>query len=229
MGKTVVVKKEDDDDNGGGIKKKRKVRKKKRKASGEQALLEIKYYQECTRNMVPRYSMERVIRAQLEREAPTMKVRLKRKALEMIQVALEDHIVRLFDASQVLAIHASRTTVKPQDLKTLFRVMAIVRGETDHCEEPINAKFEKRIKRKQKKATLPQVETTTRKIIEEIVYSEDDEQDKADIRDYLNLNPEEEDDEDSEYQLPEHERILLEKEYEYEQEEEEEEDEEEEC
>lgn len=120
--------------------------RKRRTKTGERALKEIDLYQKMDRPMVPRANMERVMREILASipsspENPK-KRRISPLAIDAIQVLAEDYIVKRFKASQILAIHAHRVTVQPEDWHNAPRIVAALTGEEDVNEKrPINARF----------------------------------------------------------------------------------------
>ena len=97
----------------GGVKKPRRYR------PGTVALREIRKYQTTTDTLIPKLSFQRLVRETVSnicrsRGIPSM--RMQSTALLALQVACEDHVVDMFQKSQVAAIHGNRVTIQPKDI-----------------------------------------------------------------------------------------------------------------
>lgn len=126
--------------------------RRKRAKPGDRAIKEIDMYQKMTRTLVPRTNMERVIR-ELLHAIPcgenTKKRKLSPLAVDVIQELAEDYIVKRFKASQVMAIHAKRVTVQPEDWHNAAKIQTILTGHEQVADTtPINARFSKKKNRK---------------------------------------------------------------------------------
>ena len=85
---------------------------------GEKALREIRHYTRTTDNLIPRLPFKRLVKD----IAKEVDVRFMDQALRALQEAAEDHVVRLFEDSQLCAIHAKRTTLHVKDIKLARRI-----------------------------------------------------------------------------------------------------------
>lgn len=132
----------------------KKTRSRRRYKCGEKALKEIAYYQKTDKLIIPLRRVRRGIRYEME----NMKAggfRMTQVAFNKIHAALEDHIVTMFRSAQIMAIHAKRVTIMPDDLYSLFRVYNSMQGKTDLSEEPINPKMSaahRKTKKKRKRS-----------------------------------------------------------------------------
>ena len=98
----------------GGVKKPRRYR------PGTVALREIRKYQTTTDTLIPKLSFQRLVKEVVwnvcrSRGIPTM--RMQSTALLAMQVACEDHLVNMFQKSQIAAIHGNRVSVQPKDMQ----------------------------------------------------------------------------------------------------------------
>ena len=92
---------------------------------GTRALLEIRKFQRRTDLLIKRLSFERFVReiAQDYMAAP----RFRPDAIDALQTAAEDYLVKLFEDTNLICIHAKRQTISVRDLQLARRI----RGETD--------------------------------------------------------------------------------------------------
>ena len=101
--------------------------KKKRAAAGVKALREIRKLQNSTELLIPTTTFTRVVREIAQDVCNSIEgIRFKADALAALQVAAEDYLTKLFEGSQLLAIHAKRVTLMPRDMQ-LYR---FIRGDT---------------------------------------------------------------------------------------------------
>ena len=122
-----------------GIKK--PSTKHRRTRPGARSLKEIDFYQKSERMLIPRAAMKRVIREGIEKYSSDKPLRIREKAFNMIQTAVEDFSTILFKAVQDMAIHAKRKTIHVEDMRTLKRVMFIMNGGEDLDDTPINPRM----------------------------------------------------------------------------------------
>jgi len=101
--------------NGDTIISQNKMRKAHRWRPGTVALREIRRYQKSTDLLVRKMPFQRLVRECAGREKTD--VRFQASAIEAIQEATENYVVKLFNSSNLLALHAARVTVHPEDLK----------------------------------------------------------------------------------------------------------------
>ena len=95
-------------------------KKKKRYRPGTIALREIRRYQKSTCFLVPRAAMARLTR-EIAQDFKT-DLNFSKMAFETIQEAAEQYLVRLFDDTNLCAIHAKRVTIKPKDIQLARRI-----------------------------------------------------------------------------------------------------------
>ena len=108
----------------GGIKKPHRYR------PGMVALREIRRYQRSTDNLIKQTPFHRLIReiSQEYRIYPngpgtsSVQVRFQSTALAALQEAAENYIVGLFEDVNLLAIHAKRVTIMPNDIQLAIRI-----------------------------------------------------------------------------------------------------------
>ena len=89
------------------VKKKRKYRLE----PGTRALREIKKYQRSTELLIPKAPFARAVL-----ETLPLVYRIRKIAIDVLQVAAEALMVELLDDAQKLAIHAKRITIHKRDL-----------------------------------------------------------------------------------------------------------------
>jgi histone H3 len=91
---------------------------------GDVALKEIRRYQKSTRLFGSRnYQAIRRLIKEIVLGLPNPDYyRLKASALEALQTAAEDYVVRLFADSQECACHAKRVTIMPKDMRLANRL-----------------------------------------------------------------------------------------------------------
>lgn len=144
----------DNNHNDGGIKKTRRRRRR-----SHAILKEIKRFQLSTDNLIPFESLNRLIREILQKteSIPNMQtfqriqdptnphksidgskypgkdtintMNIKRKAIKTLISAAESYLVTQFEASQLMALHAGRITVKEGDMINSNKVLSILKGE----------------------------------------------------------------------------------------------------
>lgn len=96
------------------------VRRRHRYKPGTVALRNIRREQKRTNLMIPRQSFNRIVR-EIGQEYKS-DLRYSDSGLELIQMAVEHYLVKLFEEANLLAIHARRQTVQPNDLQAARRV-----------------------------------------------------------------------------------------------------------
>jgi histone H3 len=100
------------------------VKKPHRYRPGTVALREIRRYQKSYELFIAKANFQRLVRE----IAQSFKgdLRWTRDAILALQEAAEAYIVRLFEDTNLCAIHGGRVTVKPKDMQLVRRI----RGET---------------------------------------------------------------------------------------------------
>jgi histone H3 len=96
-------------------------RKPHRWRPGTVALREIRRYQKSTELLLRKLPFQRLVREVAQRTKPDQ--RFQASAIEAIQEASENFIVRLFQDGNLLALHASRVTVQAEDLRLANQLM----------------------------------------------------------------------------------------------------------
>ena len=94
------------------------------------ALREIRRYQKSTECFIKQSPFQKLIR-EITQEyrvcpngpgTPSIQVRFQSTAIAALQVAAENFFVGLFEDVNLLALHAKRVTVMPQDVRLAFRI-----------------------------------------------------------------------------------------------------------
>jgi histone H3 len=101
----------------GGVKKPHRYR------PGTVALREIRRYQKSTELMLRREPFSRLVRE--ISQAFKADLRFEKSAMESLQDAAEAYLIRLFEDSNLCAIHSKRVTIMPKDVQLVLRI----RGE----------------------------------------------------------------------------------------------------
>ena len=99
-----------------------------RKNPGGRALAEILHYQRHASHdlLIRKLPFQRVVR-EITQEVTAKDFRFQASALAALQEASEDYLVRLFEDTNICAIHARRVTILPKDIQLARRL----RGETE--------------------------------------------------------------------------------------------------
>jgi len=101
-----------------------RVPKKRRFRPGTKALQEIRRFQRGTGMLLRKLPFQRLVREIfLEHFAINdQQIRWQASALEALQVAAEDYLIRLFEDANLCAIHAKRVTIMPRDMQLARRI-----------------------------------------------------------------------------------------------------------
>ena len=100
------------------------------------ALREIRHYQRSTENVIKKTPFQKLIR-EISQEyricpdgpgTPSVQMCFQSTVIAALQEAAENFIVGLFEDVNLLAVHARRVTVMPQDIRLALRI----RGEHYH-------------------------------------------------------------------------------------------------
>ena len=91
---------------------------------GTMALREIRHYQKSTALLIRKLPFQRLVR-EIAQDFKT-DLRFQGAAILCLQEAAEAYLVRLFEDTNLCAIHAKRVTIVPRDLQLARRI----RGET---------------------------------------------------------------------------------------------------
>merc|ERR1711971_134990 len=94
--------------------------KKRRYRPGTKALRDIRKYQQSTDLLIPRLPFSRIVKEITNTFAQDL--RFQATALQALQVAAEAHMVSLFEASNLCAIHAKRVTIMPREMQLARRI-----------------------------------------------------------------------------------------------------------
>jgi histone H3 len=100
------------------------VKKPHRYRPGTVALREIRRYQKSTELFIAKKRFQRLVREIAQ--AFKSDLRWQKDAILALQEALEAHLVRLMEDTNLCAIHAKRVTIMPRDMQLARRL----RGET---------------------------------------------------------------------------------------------------
>jgi len=101
--------------NGGGVKKPHRFR------PGTVALKEIRKYQRSTHRLIRKLPFQRLVK-ELINNINSENLRVNSHALAALQEACEHYIVRLFEDTNLCAIHAKRVTIFPKDIQLARRI-----------------------------------------------------------------------------------------------------------
>ena len=100
---------------------------------GTRALFEIRHFQKQTELLMRKLPFQRVVREVAHDVAPVAPggegYRWQSSAINALQEAAEDYLIRLFEDTTLCALHARRVTIFPKDIQLARRI----RGETDEC------------------------------------------------------------------------------------------------
>ena len=105
----------------GGVLKKQKS--KRRYRPGMVALRDIRRYQRSTKLLIPKYAFQQLVREVTQEHFAG--IRFQHSSLEALQEASEAYLVRLFEDTNLCALHAKRVTIMPRDMQLALRL----RGE----------------------------------------------------------------------------------------------------
>lgn len=100
------------------------VATKPRYRPGTVALSQIRKYQGSSELMIRKLPFQRVVRdiaQEITRGGNKEEVRFQSTAILALQEAAEAYLVRLFEDSQMCAIHAGRVTIMPKDMRLALR------------------------------------------------------------------------------------------------------------
>lgn len=101
----------------GGVKKPHRYR------PGATVLREIRRYQRSTNLLINKFPFQRLVRGIAQKVKPN--VRFQSAAVMALQEACESYLVRLFEDTNLCAVHANRVTIMPKDMQLARRI----RGE----------------------------------------------------------------------------------------------------
>lgn len=99
------------------------VKRPHRWRKGTVALREIRRIQKRTNLLIPKLSFSRLVRQICQDQGEEL--RFQSSALSALQEAAEAYLCRLFEDTQLCAIHARRVTIMPKDMQLSLRI----RGE----------------------------------------------------------------------------------------------------
>ena len=89
------------------------VRQPYRYRPGTVALREIRRYQRSTELLIKKLPFSRFVREILQ-DSDKAAIRVTKGAIEALQQAAEDFIVKMFEDINLLALHAKRVTIQPR-------------------------------------------------------------------------------------------------------------------
>ncbi|KAG6548870.1 hypothetical protein Mapa_009632 [Marchantia paleacea] len=99
-------------------------RKKRRARPGTVALREIRHYQKTFELLLRALPFARLVR-EIGQSVSRRVSRWTAEALVALQEAVEDHMVHLFEDTNLCAIHAKRVTIMPKDLHLARRIRGV--------------------------------------------------------------------------------------------------------
>ena len=102
---------------GGSGAVEKKIRKPHRWRPGTVALREIRKYQKSTELLCRKAPMYRLIREIAQKYGSNEGVRFTKIALMALHESAEEYLVDTFELGYLMALHAKRVTISPQDIK----------------------------------------------------------------------------------------------------------------
>lgn len=101
----------------GGVKKVHRFK------PGTVALREIKKAQKSVKACIPKAAFDRLVRELVKDNSSYFRqYRLQPAAVKALREAAEAKLIEIFEDSQLMAIHAKRTTVQAQDMQKVVRI-----------------------------------------------------------------------------------------------------------
>lgn len=85
-------------------------------------LREIAYYQQATRNLIPKSPFISIVRgamSDISKSSKGQQMRFTATSLDMLQEAFEAHLTSLSEAAYYCTMHAKRCTLFPKDLRLI--------------------------------------------------------------------------------------------------------------
>jgi len=104
---------------------KKRTKKLHRYRPGVVALREIRRYQKSSDLLIQKLPFQRMVR-EIAQKVGKQDLRFQSDAIGALQEASEAYLVKLFDDSNLCAIHAKRSTIMPKDMELARRI----RGDT---------------------------------------------------------------------------------------------------
>ena len=101
-------------------------RKPHRYRPGTKALREIRQYQKSTDLLLSKIPFQRLVR-EITGVMFKTQYRYTKDAMLALQEAAEAHLIKLFEDTNLLAIHAERVTIKPKDMQLARRIRGNLR------------------------------------------------------------------------------------------------------
>jgi histone H3/H4 len=89
----------------------------------EHWIKEVEHYQNSTKLLVRKLPFQRLVR-EIACDYKS-DVRFTTSSLDALQVATEEHVVKVLHTAQLMAIHAGRDTIMPEDLKLVMQVLKV--------------------------------------------------------------------------------------------------------
>ncbi|GAA6040257.1 hypothetical protein JCM8097_009387 [Rhodosporidiobolus ruineniae] len=99
----------------------KKPRKPHRFRPGTVALREIRHYQKNVGTLIKKLPFQRLVR-EIAIAIKGESFRWQAAALEALHEAAEDYLVKLFEDTNLCAIHAKRVTIQPKDMNLARRL-----------------------------------------------------------------------------------------------------------
>ena len=101
----------------------KRERKKHRFRPGTQALRQIKHCQKGTEPLIPRASINRLIR-EIAQDYKT-DIRFGKESIDAIRAAAEAHLINMFKAINLTAITRKQQTIHPKDIRLVEAILNI--------------------------------------------------------------------------------------------------------
>lgn len=95
----------------------KKPKKKRRYRPGTVALREIRTEQKSIKLAIPKRCFQRVVREIVQEKKGGEQTRFQKSAMEALQVASEDYLIRLFKDAGMLGLFSGRLSIFAKDLQ----------------------------------------------------------------------------------------------------------------
>ncbi|EED23423.1 centromeric histone H3 htr12, putative [Talaromyces stipitatus ATCC 10500] len=89
------------------------------------ALQEIRRYQKSIELVIPKLPFQRLVR-EITQNITTNQIRFQALAIQALQEACEAFLVKEFEMTNLVAIHAHRVTIQPRDMRLVERLRKIM-------------------------------------------------------------------------------------------------------
>lgn len=92
---------------------------------GTRALMEIRKFQRTTDLLLRKLPFSRLVRELADNHSHTSSLRFSGVAMEALQHAAENYLIKLFEDANLCAIHCKRVTIQSKDIQLARRIRGI--------------------------------------------------------------------------------------------------------